>query len=127
MSQRKHAESRAASFRHALAGWAHVLRSQPNAWIHALMTSLAVGMGLFFGLSRLEWLMLLLTVTLVWLAEFFNTALEALVDLASPDPHPLAGTAKDVAAAAVLVSACAATLVGLILFGPPILQLLRGG
>ena len=127
MNDPQRAESRLASFQHAFAGWAHVLRSQPNAWIHAFITAAAAGLGLFFGLSRLEWILLLLTVTMVWLAEFFNTALEALVDLASPEPHPLAGTAKDVAAAAVLISACAATLVGLLLFGPHLLQLVRGG
>lgn len=91
------------------------------------MTALAVGMGFAFGLERTEWVLLLITITIVWLAEFFNTSLEALVDLASPEPDPLAGTAKDVAAAAVLIAACAATLVGLLLFGPPLLHLVQGG
>jgi diacylglycerol kinase len=58
----------------------------------------------------------------VWMAEFMNTALEALVDLASPDYHPLAKVAKDVAAAAVLVGALGAVLIGLLILGPPLWQ-----
>jgi diacylglycerol kinase len=97
-----------------------VLRSQRNAWIHALISAAVFGLGLWLGLGRLEWAILLLTIGLVWLAEFVNTALEALVDLASPDLHPLAKVGKDVAAAAVLVAACVAVLVGLLILGPPL-------
>lgn len=125
MSPRRRAESRLDSFRHAFSGWRHVLSSQPNARIHAFMTLLAVSLGVIVGLSRSEWVMLLLAAASVWLAEFFNTALEAAVDLASPEVQPLAAVAKDVGAAAVLIAAFTALLVGLLLLGPPLWSLLR--
>jgi diacylglycerol kinase len=64
---------------------------------------------------------------LVWMAEFINSALEAIVDLASPDAHPLAKVGKDVGAAAVLIAAVSAALVGLLILGPPLGQRLWGG
>jgi diacylglycerol kinase len=77
-------------------------------------------LGLWLGLGRLEWAIILVTIAVVWMAEFVNTALEAVVDLASPDLHPLAKVGKDVAAAAVLVGALTAVLVGLLVLGPPL-------
>ena len=108
------------SFRHAFSGWWHVLRTQRNAWIHAVISVSVMLAGWWLGLSRLEWAILFLTLGLVWMAEFFNTALEAVVDLASPERHPLAKTAKDVAAAAVLLTALAAVVIGLLVLGPPL-------
>jgi diacylglycerol kinase len=97
-----------------------MLRTQRNAWIHAVVSTAVFVLGLWLGLGRLEWAILVLTVGLVWMAEFVNTALEAVVDLASPDLHPLAKVGKDVAAAAVLVGACTAVVVGLLVLGPPL-------
>jgi diacylglycerol kinase len=77
-------------------------------------------LGLWLGLGRLEWAIILLAIAGVWMAEFINTALEAVVDLASPDLHPLAKVGKDVAAAAVLVGSLTAMLVGLLILGPPL-------
>ncbi|MCC7359882.1 MAG: diacylglycerol kinase family protein [Anaerolineales bacterium] len=114
------APSRLASFRFAFAGWWYMLRTQRNAWIHAVVSTVVFALGLLLGLGRLEWAILVLTVGLVWMAEFVNTALEAVVDLASPDLHPLAKVGKDVAAAAVLVGAATAVLVGLLVLGPPL-------
>ena len=114
------APSRLAAFRHAFSGWWYMLRTQRNAWIHAVISTLVFALGLVLGLGRLEWAILVLTVGLVWMAEFVNTALEAVVDLASPDLHPLAKVGKDVAAAAVLVGACTAVVVGLLVLGPPL-------
>jgi diacylglycerol kinase (ATP) len=116
----RRAASRLASFRHAFAGWWHVLRTQRNAWIHAIISTGVLVLGLWLGLNRIEWASLLLTMALVWMAEFVNTALEAVVDLASPDLHPLAKIGKDVGAAAVLVSALTAVIVGLLILGPPL-------
>jgi diacylglycerol kinase len=110
-----------ASFRYAFAGWWYMLRTQRNAWIHAILSTAVFALGLWLRLGRLEWAILVLTVGLVWMAEFVNTALEAVVDLASPDLHPLARVGKDVAAAAVLVGAGTAVLVGLLVLGPPLL------
>ena len=118
--------SRLDSFRHAYAGWWYMLRTQRNAWIHAIVSTAVFVLGLWLGLGRLEWAVLLLTVALVWMAEFINTALEAVVDLASPDLHPLAKVGKDVAAAAVLVGALTAVLVGLLILGPPLWARMSG-
>jgi diacylglycerol kinase (ATP) len=112
--------SRLASFHHALAGWWYMLRTQRNAWIHAVVSTAVLVLGLWLGLGRLEWAIILLTIAVVWMAEFINTSLEAVVNLASPDLHPLAKVGKDVAAAAVLVGAVTAVLVGLLILGPPL-------
>jgi diacylglycerol kinase len=118
--------SRLASFRYAFAGWWYVLRTQRNAWIHALVSLAVVAVGFWLGLGRIDWAILLLTVALVWVAEFVNTAVEAVVDLLSPDIHPLAKVSKDVAAAAVLIAALAAVGVGLLILGPPLWARLVG-
>lgn len=123
----RRAPSRLASFKYAFAGWWYMLRTQRNAWVHAVVSVAVFGLGLWLGLGRIEWAILLLTITLVWLAEFINTALEAVVDLASPDLHPLAKVGKDVAAAAVLIAAIAAVLIGLLILGPPLWNKLAVG
>lgn len=113
-----------ASFGYAFAGLYHLLRTQRNAQIHCAIGLLALALGLFFGISRLEWIALVLTCALVLAAEGVNTAIEAVVDLASPEIHPLAKTAKDVAAGTVLLAAIASVIVGLLIFLPYLLDLL---
>lgn len=108
------------SFGHAFSGGWYVLRTQPNARIHAIVSVFVFGLALWFRLPALEWAVLMLTVMAVWMAEFFNTALEAMVDLVSPEFHPLAKAAKDVAAAGVLVGAISAVVIGLLILGPPL-------
>jgi diacylglycerol kinase (ATP) len=116
-----HARSRAAAFGYAFAGWWYVLRTQRNAWIHAL-ASIGVAMAaIWLRLGRQEWVDLILAIGMVWLAEFINSALEAVVDLASPEVHPLARVGKDVGAAAVLIAAAVAALIGIMVLGPPLL------
>ena len=112
--------SRIRSFRYAFHGWAHVLKTQQNAWIHSLIASIVIILGLWLGLAPRDWAVLVLTIAMVFMAEFINTAIEAIVDLASPAHHPLAKVGKDVGAAAVLVAALAAVLVGLLILGPPL-------
>jgi diacylglycerol kinase len=97
-----------------------MLRTQRNAWIHAAISAAVFALGLWLRLGRVEWAILFLTIGQVWMAEFINTALEAVVDLASPNLHPLARVGKDVAAAAVLVGALTAVLVGVLILGPPL-------
>ena len=97
-----------------------MLRTQRNAWFHATISTLVFLAGLWLRLNRTEWAIILLTIALVWMAEFVNTALEAVVDLASPDLHPLAKIGKDVGAAAVLIGSIAAMVVGLLILGPPL-------
>jgi diacylglycerol kinase len=113
--------ARLRSLRYAVRGIAIVLRTQHNACIHALATAVVCVAGLLVGLSRLEWCAILLAVVAVWTAEALNTAIELLVDLVSPELHPLAGKAKDVAAGAVLVSAIGAAVIGILVFGPRLL------
>jgi len=120
MTEVPRSPSRLAAFRHAFAGMAHVLRTQRNAWIHAVMTVLVLTLGLWLRIALSQWAPLLLAVALVWMAEFINSALEAIVDLASPGRHPLARVGKDVGAAAVLIAALAAAGVGLVIFLPPL-------
>ena len=90
-------------------------------------TMLVIAAGIWLGLSRYEWAILLLVIGIVWIAEFLNTALEAILDIASPERHPLARIAKDVGAAAVLIAAVVAVAVGLLILGPPLLAKLGWG
>jgi diacylglycerol kinase len=119
---REHLYRRAKSFHYALDGWWFVLRTQPNAWIHTLISLAVFALAFWLRLPSRDWAILLLTVTVVWMGEFVNTALEAIVDMTMPEPHPLARAAKDVAAAAVLVGALGAALIGLLILGPPLWQ-----
>lgn len=120
MKEGRRAANRLAAFRHAFRGWWVVIRTQRNAWIHALATLSVLVLGLVLRIGWSDWAVLLLAIGLVWLAEFLNTALEAVVDLASPEIHPLARVGKDVGAAGVLIAAAVAILVGLMVLGPPL-------
>jgi diacylglycerol kinase len=113
-----------ASFGCAFSGLRHVLRTQRNARVHAVMALLAIMAGIFLRISAIEFATTFVAISGVFTAEMFNTALEACVDLASPQPHPLAKIAKDVAAGAVLVNAVLAVIIGLCIFGPPVWRLL---
>ncbi|MBA4420880.1 MAG: diacylglycerol kinase [Anaerolinea sp.] len=110
------------SFMHAISGWWFVISTQRNTWIHATATTLVVLLASWLKLPARDWAILFLVIGLVWIAEFLNTALEAVVDLSSPQNHPLAKVGKDVGAAAVLISALVAVLVGLFIMGPPLLD-----
>lgn len=118
--------SRLKSFQYAFEGWWYVLRTQRNAWIHALISTVVVGVALWLGLSPGDWALLILTMMIVWMAEFTNTAIEAIVDMTMPRPHPLAKVAKDVSAATVLVGAIGAALIGFLVLGPPLWDRLVG-
>jgi diacylglycerol kinase (ATP) len=112
--------SRVHAFRHAYRGCCYVIRTQKNAWIHAVFTSLVILLGLWLGLSAWEWAVLFITIGMVWVAEALNTAIETIVDLASPERHPLAKISKDVGAASVLIAAITSVVVGLLILGPPL-------
>ena len=115
-------KSRIASFRYALAGWLYMLRYQKNIRIQATMSILVFAVGLWLTLSPVEWAVLVLIVTINWMTEFINAAVEAVVNLASPNIHPMARVAKDVAAAASLLAAVAALIIGGLILGPPLAQ-----
>ena len=112
---------RVASFGFALRGLRILVATQANARIHAVATVLTVGAGFWFALTRMEWCAVIAAIGLVWTAEGLNTALEFLTDLVSPEQHPLAGKAKDVAAGAVLAASITAVVIGAIIFGPKLL------
>ncbi len=114
-------ESRGRAFRYAFAGWWYVIRTQRNAWIHALVSVSVVVVSFWLRISLSDWAVIFLAIALVWIAEFLNTALEAVVDLAShQEHHELAKVGKDVGAAAVLIAAAASILIGLLILGPPL-------
>ncbi len=128
MNKPERSTSRMASFRNAFSGWWYVLRTQRNAWLHAIATCIVIALGLFLRIDWGAWATLFLAIGLVWTAEFVNTALEAIVDLASPEMHPLARVGKDVGAAAVLIASLVALLIGLFILGPPLVgRILRVG
>ncbi len=108
----------ARSFGYAMKGIAALVRSQRNARIHLAATVVVVTAGFSVGVSRGEWIFLCLAIGFVWVAEAFNTAVERLVDMVSPERHPQAGMVKDLSAAGVLISAATALAVGLIIFLP---------
>lgn len=120
MTFKKFLFSRIAAFGHAFRGWWYVLNTQHNAWIHSVVALVVFILGLWLNLPARDWAVLVLTIAMVFMAEFINTAIEAVVDLASPVHHPLAKVGKDVGAGAVLVAALAAILIGLLILGPPL-------
>lgn len=105
------------SFGYALKGIITALKQQ-NLRIHFASTLIVVIIGLITGLSSIEWLIIILVISLVIGAEMINSAIESVVDLASPEIHPLAKQAKDIAAGAVLIFAIASVVIGLIIFLP---------
>ncbi len=109
---------RAQSFTHAWRGIGVFLRSTHNAWIHVTLFVIALLLGIYFGITKIEWMMLVLVSGFVFCAEAFNTAIEIDIDLTSPDYHPYARDTKDVAAGAVLISALTAGVIGVCIFLP---------
>ncbi len=122
----KFTRSRLRSIKHALGGWWYVIRTQQNAWIHALATVLVIVVGIWLEVETRDWALLVLAIAMVWTAEFLNTALEVVVDLASPDLHPLAKVGKDVGAASVLIAALSSIIIGVLVMGPAFLEKVRG-
>lgn len=108
------------SFRLAFSGLWYTLRTQRNMRIHLGMAAAVVAGGLWLDLSSDRWAILALTAGFVLVSEMMNTMVEGLVDLVSPDYHPLARVVKDVMAGVVLLTAIVAVIVGLLLLGPPL-------
>jgi diacylglycerol kinase (ATP) len=103
------------SFRHAGRGLAWALSSQANLRVHLIIAVLVLVGAVLFRFSAIEFVALVLCFAIVIAAELFNTTLEVIIDYAWPEHHPMIGRAKDVAAAAVLVAAAGAALVGALL------------
>src|SRR5438876_4588739 len=107
------------SFYFAFHGLAYLFGTQRNARIETAIAALACALAAWLHITRTEWAILLFTIALVLILEGLNTAIEAAVDLASPDLHPKAKAAKDLAAGMVLIAALASIGVGLLILGPP--------
>lgn len=114
--------NRVKSLGYALAGWLYMLRYQKNTRIMSVSSLIIFLLALWLQVDFTSWAILILTITAVWMAEFLNAAVEAVVNLATSEFHPMAKVAKDVAAAAVLLGAVASVFVGLLLLGPPLLH-----
>ncbi|OGN88590.1 MAG: hypothetical protein A2Y88_12250 [Chloroflexi bacterium RBG_13_48_10] len=113
--------SRFKAFGHAFSGWWFVIRTQRNAWIHMVVSIAVILMSFILHISASNWALIFFAIALVWIAEFLNTALEAVVDLASNhQQHELARVGKDVGAAAVLIAAVTSIIIGLLVLGPPL-------
>ena len=112
------------SFTFAFSGLKILLKTQHNSWIHLALTGVVLAAGVLLRISPIEWCLLTLAMASVWITETLNTAIEFLTDLVSPEFHAIAGQAKDLAAAAVFISAIGAAIVGVIVFLPRMIQLL---
>ncbi len=107
-----------AGFGYAFHGLWYALRTQRNARVHIAIAILAIFLSIFFHISAVEFAMIFVAITGVFVAEMFNTVIEICVDLASPTYHPLAKIAKDVSAGAVLLNAMLSVIIGLFVLGP---------
>ncbi len=114
------------SFKYAWAGIKQAYKGEQNLKIHTFIAILVIIFGFFLKISYLEWLVCLVLIGLVIMAEFFNTAIEYVVDLASPKIHPLAKAAKDTASAGVLMMAIISAIIGLIIFLPKLIDYIGG-
>ena len=114
------------SFKYAWAGIVQTYKGEQNLKIHTFIAILVIVFGFFLRISYIEWLVCLLLIGLVLMSEFINTAIEYVVDLASPQVHPLAKAAKDTASAGVLMMSVISAIIGLIIFIPKIIDFIGG-
>ena len=110
---------------HAFRGLGVFVKTTHNLWVHLFFGGLAVYLGYVLILSPIEWVMIVFAIGFVIVAEALNTAIEIDIDLTSPNYHPYARDTKDVAAGAVLISVMTAGVIGLIIFLPKIIEILK--
>lgn len=111
-------KKRLKSFAYAWKGIGSFIFKEHNAWIHSGITTVVIICGFAFHITATEWIAIILCIGLVFAAEAFNTAIERLVNLVSPEQNNAAGDVKDIAAGAVLICAIVAAIVGLVIFAP---------
>jgi|WetSurMetagenome_2_1015567.scaffolds.fasta_scaffold299790_2 diacylglycerol kinase (ATP) len=114
---------RITSFKYAFNGIGYMFRTQRNSLIHLLATFFVIILGFIVHLNLSEWSLIIFAIGLVFITELFNTAIEFLTDLISPDYHEKAGKVKDIAAGAVLITAIVSVAIGLMIFIPKFIQL----
>jgi len=117
-------EHRVLSFKYALEGIFSSFKLEPNLKFHFLAAGVVIVLGIVLQISRIDWVLLIVIITLVITLELTNTAIESLVDLLSPEFHINAKLAKDISAGAVLVASIGAIVAGAMIFLPYILPLL---
>ena len=110
------------SFKYAIEGIISSFKTERNMKIHVLAMIVVIALGLFFKLNKVEWCFIIIAIASVISAELFNTAIETVIDMVSPERNPKAKLAKDIAAGAVLVVAIGAAIIGFIIFGPQIIN-----
>ena len=116
--------ARLKSFIFAFEGFAFMLRTQHNAWVHLVATIAVIALGFALQVNTDAWRWLIAALALVWVAEAMNTAFEHLCDVVSPQFHESVKRSKDIAAASVLVCVVASSLLGAITLAPYVLSLL---
>ncbi|NML23168.1 diacylglycerol kinase family protein [Pseudoflavitalea sp. G-6-1-2] len=116
--------ARLRSFGYAISGLRALLQKEHNSWLHLVASLAAIGAGMFFQVSRTEWIALVFCIGIVWMAELFNTCIERTMDFISKERLPQIKVIKDLGAAAVLVAAITALVAGAIIFIPKILAIL---
>jgi diacylglycerol kinase (ATP) len=114
--------NRVRSLGYALAGWLYMLRRQKNTRIQVVASIAVLVLAAWLEISFTSWAILILAITIVWMAEFMNAAVEASINLTTTEIHPMAKVGKDVASAAVLLGVVASVLIGLLLLGPPLVE-----
>ena len=114
------------SFKYAFEGILQAYVGEQNLKIHTVIAILVIIFGFILKISYTEWLVCLVLIGLVLMAEFFNTSIEYLVDLVSPEIHPLAKATKDTASAGVLMMAIISAIIGLIIFVPKLISFIGG-
>ncbi|MEP7291432.1 MAG: diacylglycerol kinase family protein [Chloroflexota bacterium] len=115
------------SFTYALAGWLYMLRRQKNTRIQAVASLAIMLLAFWLRIDLLGLAVLILSITVVWMAEFLNAAVEAAINVATGELHPMAKVGKDVASAAVLLGVTASILIGILVLGPPLIHRLGLG
>ena len=118
-------KKRVQSFKHALNGFRILFCEESNSWIHLLITFCVLVAGFVFTISATEWIIVIFCVGLVFALELINTSIENMADFISQEYHNSIKKTKDLAAGAVLVSAISAAIIGLIIFIPRIIGLIR--
>ncbi|MCU0512818.1 MAG: diacylglycerol kinase family protein [Anaerolineae bacterium] len=115
-------KNRALSLSYALRGWLYMLVRQKNTRLMSAASLLALGLALWLQLPPVELALIVVVITIIWLTEFLNAGIEAAIDVAAPEYHPMAQVGKDVASAAVLLGVVAAVIVAVLLLLPPLLR-----
>ena len=111
------------SFKYAIEGIISSFKTERNMKIHVFAMIIVIALGFFFKLDKVEWCFIIIAIASVISAELFNTAIETVVDIVSPERNPKAKLAKDIAAGAVVVVAICAAIIGFIVFGPKVINL----